>query len=265
MGLFDFIDTTFILTLGIVLLICGGIMIYCYRRLNILENGLIQQGRVMQEFITNYNLNNEMFMQNKPTLSENKCPVDNLQNITNEKIMVSDDDSDSDSDDDDDLESDNDSNSESDDNNDGDNDNLVGQVKIDKENLESVIRNLSDNDSDSDSDNETNNVKIENMDNSTSKELDLNILNDTSNNSLDDDINLDIKELVLEDLNNLDLSDLSNSDSKRIIPISDLDGQDISKKNPNKLKVDELRELVVNKNLISNEDAQKLKKTGAKM
>ena len=55
MGILSFIDTTFILTLGIVLLICGGIMIYCYRRLNALENGLIQQGRVLQEFISNYN------------------------------------------------------------------------------------------------------------------------------------------------------------------------------------------------------------------
>ena len=57
MGLLDFVDTTFILTLGIILLISGGIMIYCYRRLNVLENGLIQQGRVIQDFITNYNLN----------------------------------------------------------------------------------------------------------------------------------------------------------------------------------------------------------------
>ena len=38
------------------------------------------------------------------------------------------------------------------------------------------------------------------------------------------------------------------------------DGFDISKKNPSKLKVDELRELVVNKNLKSNEEASKLKK-----
>ena len=33
MGLLDFVDTTFILTLGIILLISGGIMIYCYRNL----------------------------------------------------------------------------------------------------------------------------------------------------------------------------------------------------------------------------------------
>lgn len=45
-----------------------------------------------------------------------------------------------------------------------------------------------------------------------------------------------------------------------MIPISDSEGQDITKKNPNRLKIDELRELVVNKNLISNEDSLKLKK-----
>ena len=56
----------------------------------------------------------------------------------------------------------------------------------------------------------------------------------------------------------MDFSD--NLNSSRVIPISDNDGFDISKKNPSKLKVDELRELVVNKNLKSNEEAIKLKK-----
>ena len=44
----DYWLITCILTLGIILLISGGIMIYCYRRLNVLENGLIQQGRAWQ-------------------------------------------------------------------------------------------------------------------------------------------------------------------------------------------------------------------------
>ena len=108
MGLLDFIDTTFILTLGVVLLICGGIMIYCYRRLNVLENGLIQQGRVMQEFISNYNLTSQMNMQNNMCGGMGSCPfVDKItlentgtQEILNnsEKILVSDDDDDDDDD-----------------------------------------------------------------------------------------------------------------------------------------------------------------------
>ena len=69
MGLLDFIDTTFILTLGIVLLISSGIMIYCYRRLNLLENGLIQQGKIVQDFVTNYNINMKQIMSNNSSLN----------------------------------------------------------------------------------------------------------------------------------------------------------------------------------------------------
>ena len=38
--LFKFIDSGFLLTLGLVLLVSGGIMLYCYRRLNLLEKSL---------------------------------------------------------------------------------------------------------------------------------------------------------------------------------------------------------------------------------
>ena len=108
MGLLDFVDTTFILTLGIILLISGGIMIYCYRRLNVLENGLIQQGKVIQDFITNYNLNmreNIMNMSNMNNVHTNNSFNDNVipQSVEdymhlNDKIMVSDDDDSDDSD-----------------------------------------------------------------------------------------------------------------------------------------------------------------------
>ena len=77
----------------------------------------------------------------------------------------------------------------------------------------------------------------------------------------------DDTKLKIDDINDIDLKSLEqtldfsdNLNSSRVIPISDNDGFDISKKNPSKLKVDELRELVVNKNLKSNEEASKLKK-----
>jgi hypothetical protein len=59
---------------------------------------------------------------------------------------------------------------------------------------------------------------------------------------------------------NLDINVDNNTLEKKVIPISDSEGQDISKKNPGRLKVDELRELVVNRNLASNDEAHKLKK-----
>ena len=49
--LFKFIDSGLLLTLGLVLLISGGIMLYCYRRLNLLEKSLIEHGKILQNFI----------------------------------------------------------------------------------------------------------------------------------------------------------------------------------------------------------------------
>ena len=53
--LLNFIDTGFIITLGLLLLVGGAIMLYCYRRLNILENSVIEHGKILQNFIMNYN------------------------------------------------------------------------------------------------------------------------------------------------------------------------------------------------------------------
>ena len=271
MGLLGFIDTTFILTLGIILLISGCIMIYCYKRINTIENGLIQQGRILQEFIVNYNEsiktsqnNNSLFANN--TMDINNIFEDNVIN-NNDKIIVSDDEDSDDPDDDKESDDDDDENDENSDDNDDDSD---------------------DNDDDSDDNDEdsnNNNNELEdnsNLDMEISKKLfqDFNKEIVNINNVKDDDIevknlsiedltnhdisNLDNLNLETLDINNLDVSHLentNNSTNSKIIPISDNDGLDISKKNPSKLKVDDLRELVVSKNLIGNEEASKLKKS----
>ena len=54
-SLLNFIDTGFIITLGLLLLFTGAVMLYCYRRLNVLENSLIEHGKILQNFIVNYN------------------------------------------------------------------------------------------------------------------------------------------------------------------------------------------------------------------
>ncbi len=48
--LFKFIDSGFLLTFGLILLISGGIMLYCYRRLNLLEKSVIEHGKILQKF-----------------------------------------------------------------------------------------------------------------------------------------------------------------------------------------------------------------------
>ena len=54
-SLLNFIDTGFIITLGLLLLVSGVVMLYCYRRLNLLENSVIEHGKILQSFIMNYN------------------------------------------------------------------------------------------------------------------------------------------------------------------------------------------------------------------
>ena len=235
MGLLDFVDTTFILTLGIILLISGGIMIYCYRRLNVLENGLIQQGRVIQDFITNYQIDMKQNMinnMNPANMYNEMVPLNNL--IDTEKIVVSDNDEDDDDDYDDDDDEDDD---------DYEND----EINNTTDKIDQLLDNNEDDDDDDEDDNDIKPINIHNV--GSNKDQDA------------------IKELKIDDINDIDLKSLEetldfsdNLNSSRVIPISDNDGFDISKKNPTRLRVDELRELVVNKNLKSNEEASKLKK-----
>jgi len=53
MSILDIMDNGFIIILAVILLLCGSIMLYCYRRLNILENSVIEHGRILQSFIIN--------------------------------------------------------------------------------------------------------------------------------------------------------------------------------------------------------------------
>lgn len=253
MGLLGFIDTTFILTLGIVLLICGGIMIYCYRRLNALENGLIQQGRVMQEFITNYNLttqldnnrNNDNNGNNFQSEMINQVFSDNILGVnqdTREKIVVSDDDM-SDEEDEEDMVSDYISEDES------------NIVEIKKES----INHDTGNDSDSDSERIIENLTIDNDMSDVLDNLNIENIPDVEMMMSPDLSSLIVSKLEVSNIGDIDIT-ASEDKSSKMIPISDTDGLDTSKKNPSRLKVDELRELVVNKNLVSNDEAHKLKK-----
>ena len=266
MGLLGFIDTTFILTLGIVLLICGGIMIYCYRRLNALENGLIQQGRVMQEFITNYNLTMQMRDSTNNISSSlangggnNNINPDTLELESREnKIVVSDDDlSDDDDDDDDDL-------SEQIDNIIIDDD--ISDVGTD---IEEIINNGPNRDRNIEVDYSDLTLNTVDLQSASIDALQSASIDDLQSVSIDalqsasiDALQSASIDALKDDLQSVSIeNDNEKTDiSSRIIPIVDIEGQDTTKKNPSRLKVDELRELVVNKNLVSNDEAQKLKK-----
>ena len=203
-SLLNFIDTGFIITLGLLLLVSGAVMLYCYRRLNILENSLIEHGKILQNFIVNYNNQILATQQNQLGGLESQ-PTTNLQNQN--RISVSDDE-----DDDDEEEDDND----------------------DEESDENL-----DQESDEESDEED-------------EEEDLVITNDTF-----EPMNEENPEDVFLTNLPIDLTEL-NLDSKIIkLETPEIEVEPTEKvnekKNYSRMKVDELRTLVVTKNLISNE------------
>ena len=278
--LINFIDTGFIITLGILILVTGAVMLYCYRRLNLLENSVIEHGKILQNFIMNYNnqINNQMNNQmdnigipnfsltqeNNEENQENQENQDNENiknidinepiNIYNEelnsaKIAVSDDEDDDDDDDDDDDEDDDDD--DDDDSNDSDD---------------------SDDDDEDDDDNNDNTIKKLDI---TSFEIEDNSLQiesiDTKTNTLEDDFlnnvpinleNLNIASISMEsklinlgnDEERTDIDNDENNDNESVSIVGE------SKKGFSKMKVDDLRSLVVTKNLTDNDNSQKMKK-----
>ena len=90
--LFKFVGSSFLLTFGIILLVCGSIMLYSYRRINLLERSVIEHGKILQSFILNYNIQmqsiNSLYSKNK---SENE-EIKQIKKINlGDKIYVSED------------------------------------------------------------------------------------------------------------------------------------------------------------------------------
>jgi hypothetical protein len=217
-SLLNFIDTGFIITLGLLLLVSGAVMLYCYRRLNVLENSLIEHGKILQNFIVNYNNQNNQILatqQNQMGGLESESTT-NLQNQN--RISVSDDE-----DDEDEEESDND----------------------DEESDENL-----DEESDEDSEQENEDINGEDL-----------VLKDETFEPKNEQ---DPEDVFLTNLP-INLNEL-NLDSKIIkLETSETEvetGEKVNeKKNYSRMKVDELRSLVVTKDLRSNEDVQSMKKT----
>jgi hypothetical protein len=227
-SLLNFIDTGFMITLGLLILVSGGIMLYCYRRLNLLENSIIEHGKILQNFIVNYNnqiMINQQVLNNSPQANVQNTP-DNIK--VEDKIVVSD----------------NESNVS-----DSDSDSNVSDNEHESEESENESEEYSSNESENEENDKKEVLHLE------SKEvLEETNDNDAFLNNLPIDLNqldlkLDSKIIKLESLENENNETNENNDKTTN-----------EKKNYSRMKVDELRTLVVTKNLTSNEDAQTMKK-----
>merc|ERR1711918_189815 len=153
-SLLNFIDTGFIITLGLLFLVSGAVMLYSYRRLNVLENSLIEHGKILQNFIVNYNNQILASQQNQFEDLNNSNKININSNYNQNKISVSDDDENNESDDennesddeydvDENDESDDESDENDDENDDSDDENDKNDKVLDKENPEDVfLKNL---------------------------------------------------------------------------------------------------------------------------
>jgi hypothetical protein len=279
-------DSGFLLTFGLILLISGGIMLYCYRRLNLLEKSVIEHGKILQNFIMNYNIQMQHFSLLNKSMSTTTTNTNNVENTRSEyvefdkikkinlgeKISVSDDegDEDEDEDDEDDNEEDNEDEEEDDE-------------EDDKEEEDEEDYDHEDDDEDEDEDDEhedvdddINNIKKNKPENLTivnNKLEELEELEDLED--LTSSENIEVNEQTISSFDdetflknlpiNLDSFTLDNTNSNpKIINlenIQDTNDKTGERKNYSKMKVDDLKTLVVTKNLIDNESAQKMKKS----
>lgn len=238
MNLFGLEGSGFIISLGITLLLSGLIMYYCVQRINSLEQSLVKQGEIIQTFI--YKLNNLELQNNSiPHQSNLETNTNTNNELVESKIDVSDDEDDEESDEHD---TDNEKHVE-------DNDNIK-LLTIDSKNS-NFLEQSSDIESDSDSDSDSDNQSISDI-----EELkEDNIVPSSDISSLENlqDISLNkIEKIVLDD----DIND--NDKDKKVIEINN---DDLTENiNYSKIKVNELRELAVKKNLVKSTDNTKYKK-----
>ena len=194
MNIFGLDGIGLLLTLAMSLLVSGVIMFYCLRRFKMLENSLVEQGKVLQSFI----------MKNQNQLEQslaNSMAIESANIQDNERIEVSDQDDDEyDSDEYDDSDKSDDLENE---NNDDDDEKIK---EIEGDDINSSIEN-----------------NIEN---------------------LDENVGLKIVE-VSDSLP--EVTDLDEKENKKTIGIT-------------KLKVNELRDMAIEKKLDTTENINKLKK-----
>lgn len=232
MSFLNFIDTGFIFTLGLILVVGGAIMLYCYRRLNVLENSVIEHGKILHNFIANYNQSRQSplppYRNRLNTIEESLEDEDEnrnikqvITNIDSDKIVVSDND-----------ESDNDDDSD--------------ESDIESDNSEEV--------SDNEGEIETIGDELDIQDDIVEADFDIKDVED-------------VKEFVPSMFQNMTLNTQNDNDNDSPIDIS-LEtfskiinlAEEEEKPKFNKMKVDELREYAVTHNFMNTQEAIKLKK-----
>ena len=279
----SFINVGFIITLGLIFLICGSLFLYTYRRLNIIEFSVIEHGKILQQFIRDYQNNKSNMGQDlatpeavkaaknynsqNPTNTDtdpNKFIVNISNNTSQNKIDISDDDDN------------NDDSSDGDDDDDDNDNNVHDSTCLNAFNLStSESCHKSDDISIKIIDINSSILNPETINLGTSNPMETHLSNSKNNNNIDiielprlkkkvdadDDADADADDDADADVDADDDADAdadvdadddadvhaSKTNSKKKLPLS-------------KMKVDILRELALKKGLVDIEASNKLKK-----
>ena len=256
MYMFGLEGSGFIISLALILLVSGAVMFYCLRRFSILENSIIDQGKILQSFIIKMQqqqMNESHISSGLATDVAIDSALQQIKNqdaefINSDKIEVSDNEIESESDDDDD-----DASCQSDDDNEN---NLsmstklideVHTVELDDINFDPVKSDAI----------KTDDIMAFSMDGVKIIAIE----------ELPDDMNLHIRSSELNDDSISSVSNESAIELTNTVILSEIESSNeisnkISKKlSHSKMKVNDLRTLVCDRGLIDNtEMANKLKK-----
>jgi hypothetical protein len=246
MYLFGLEGSGFIISLGLIFFMSGLIMFYCLRRFSLIENSIIDQGRILQSFIIKTQEQGMVGCPQHP--ATNRAIASALEqskddSLYSTKIDVSDEGSESE------YETETNSEATDDEDDDDDDDNDEDQKQIfnidDISNFSLTDLNQSDKTPDLDS---VKVISIEDIQHNLTPDLTHDLTQDILNiNSDSSESNLDNSSIEdMEQLTSINVNKLNVSSNKLALT---------------KMKVGELRTLVVENNLIDNMDtANKIKK-----
>ncbi len=257
MSMFRNMNSSLIISIGISLILCGVIVYYCNTRLNNVETAIMRQNQVLSSFIAN--MQNELrggaprgeALSKRASASEDVSTPEARESAeTQSKIVVSDDDDDEDDDDDD-------SSSESD----TDDEECENKIIINKDidikeiNLNDIINN------------ETHYIKIVDV-------TDLSMFVEELQHNSDNTQSQSQSQSTIYEIEDDEESSESESDDEHqlnvinlgeaIIKIEKVDKvEEPTTQTPLKIdqmRVDDLRKIVIEKNLSTKDEVKKLKK-----
>lgn len=255
MNLFGLEGIGFIISLAMTLLISGAIMFYCLRRFKILETNILEQGNILKSFIMKQQVGGLNVTNNLANSIALESAKQQTSIVPNSKIEVSEDEyetSDNES-------SDNESSDNESSDNDESSDNKEKVFDIETINDDTVNKEITLTTEELLDDNITNNLDkttriIQLNENEITEITDIsnidedNKIDDNSDSDSDDSDDYKIKDFTIDD-------DLESNIVASDIVKENLENND-KKKNSNfkKMKVDELRDLVVSKSIDLSEN-----------